>query len=40
MVMKANNFRALFADLRSLPPMQRNALMATLSSRGYVTLLR
>jgi hypothetical protein len=32
--MKANNFRALFADLGSLTPMQRNALMATLSSRG------
>jgi hypothetical protein len=31
MVMKANNFRALFA---ALTPMQRNALMATLSSRG------
>ena len=32
--MKAKDFRALFADLGSLTPAQRNALMAALSSRG------
>src|SRR5437667_6061444 len=34
MIMKAKDFRALFADLGSLTPVQRNALMAALSSRG------
>src|SRR5437016_9283093 len=34
MIMKAKDFRALFADLGSLTPAQRNALMAALSSRG------
>src|SRR5215210_7828463 len=33
-IMKAKDFRALFADLGSLTPVQRNALMAALSSRG------
>ena len=32
--MKAKDFRALFADLGSLTAVQRNALMAALSSRG------
>src|SRR3977135_4630195 len=34
MIMKAKDFRALFADLGSLTPAQRNALMAALSSKG------
>jgi hypothetical protein len=33
-IMKAKDFRALFADLGSLTAVQRNALMAALSSRG------
>ena len=32
--MKAKDFRALFADLGSLTSVQRNALLAALSSRG------
>jgi hypothetical protein len=32
--MKAKDFRALFADLGSLTAVQRNALMAALSSSG------
>jgi hypothetical protein len=34
MIMKAKDLRALPADLGSLTPMQRNALMAALSTRG------
>ena len=34
MIMKAKDFRALVAELGSLTPVQRKAMMATLASGG------